>query len=561
MCGIGLYASFSSQLKEKDLSLFMKSILHRGPDSQNIIQLNEKLLIASNRLAIIDVNQRSNQPMEYQHLTITFNGAIYNYLELKEELLKLGHSFKTESDTEVILHAYKEFGLDCVHKFNGMWAFVIHDAKSKTLFAARDRFSIKPLYYYHSSSSFLIGSEIKQFKTMENLNLSYNKRKIVDYISSGGFKNFDHKTFYNEIFQLEGGTYLVFNLEDFSKNIYKYYDFKDDKGEMKEIKDLKSLVKDSIQMRKRSDMKFGITLSGGIDSSILAIESIENSSLNSYSFIETRDNELNEESYIYSILEDYPHTNHQVTFPEEFRELVKECIYYQDEPLASLSTVAQFLVYKLAKSKGEKVLFSGQGADEVFGGYPRFFMFIPKLSFLFHYKNVFSLFKILKKSMPADTESIFKVANPNNSKFKSSKSYSKHLLSKFGLRDLLHYEDRNSMANSMESRLPYLDYRIVERGIKSSDYFKFRLGKLKGVLYDAYNEKLPSLIFRRIKKLAFDTPEKRLLDEGVFSIEDELNKLKNKFPDLPWNEKLNIQKINLFNAWQLYFLNIFLEEN
>jgi asparagine synthase (glutamine-hydrolysing) len=501
--------------------------------------------------------------MSYKGFTISFNGAIYNYKELRKELEDVGHTFKTESDTEVILHAYEEFGAECLHRFNGMWAFVIHDASTNKLFVTRDRFSIKPLYYYHDQSDFFIASEVKQFKTIEGINLSYNKKRIVEFLQSGGFKNFDFKTFYNEIFQLEGGTYMIFNLEDFTKKLFKYYDFEDDdKGGIKADEELKSLIKESIALRKRADVPYGLTLSGGLDSCIIGQEVFRaDNAIKSYSYIAEKDYELSEERYVNAFLDMYPHTNHQIIFPESIERVIKECIYFQDEPPASLSAVAQFLVYKLAKNKGEKVLLSGQGADEVFGGYPRFFGFIPKIAMILYFRNTISLFRVLKKNRVELGDELFNFELSKKDRFNSSKEYSKYLMRSYGLRDLLHYEDRNSMASSIESRLPYLDYRIVERGIKSRDYFKFQLGRLKGSMLNAFKEFLPNLLFKRIKKLAFDTPEKRLLDEGFFSIEEELNKLKNKFPDLPWNDKLDFNRINVFTAWQVYFLNLFIDSD
>lgn len=568
MCGIGVLSSKSSTLDPSSMIPFMEKIKHRGPDSQNITPINPSLIFANNRLAVIDNNERANQPFSYKHLTITFNGAIYNYLELQSTLSELGHSFHTQSDTEVILHAYEEYGPDCLNMFNGMWAFVIHDSRTNTLFAARDRFAIKPLYYYHSKEFFHIASEIKQFKCLENLDLSYNKKRIVEYFNSGGFSNFDYKTFFNEIFQLEGGTYLILDLETYDKSLYKFYDFKDEKGQaFEEIEEVKSMLEDSVSLRLRADHKIATTLSGGIDSSILAYEMMsskkenkeENSSpINSYSFIELKDSAMNEEEFIKSFILQYPHANHQVLLPAKLDELIKECIYYQDEPPASLSTIAQFLVYKLAKNNKEKVLFSGQGADEIFGGYPRFATFIPFLKRILFIRNYFKLISNLIKKRNHKNEKLFNFETASSVPTKSSE-YSKSLLKEKGLRDLLHYEDRNSMANSIESRLPFLDYRLVEKTINSTDKFKFDWSRLKAALLKTYANILPRSILNKIEKTAFDTPEKLLLDEGFFNVDDEYHKLKNALPDLPWNNKINLKAVSEFTAWQIYFMNIFLE--
>jgi len=561
MCGIGVYASKTAMLKADSMKNFMDCIKHRGPDHQAIIEVNSHFLIANNRLAVIDDKERSNQPLSYKNLTITFNGAIYNYIELRNDLVSLGHKFTTESDTEVVLHAYHEYGTDCLHKFNGMWAFAIHDKESNTVFAARDRFSIKPLYYYHSSSEFLIASEIKQFKQIDSINLSYNKKRIVEYLNSGGFKNFDFKTFYNEIFQLEGGTYLILNLEDFSKNLYRYYSIDSStENTIEDIDTLQKLIKDSIDKRLRADLDPGVLLSGGIDSSVLTIGTLQSKpSTSSYSFIESRDESMNETPFIQDLLNKFPHKNNQVSLPDDVTKLIDECIYFQDEPPASLSVIAQYILYKLASFNKEKLILSGQGADEIFGGYPRFFTFIPKTKFLFNLGNALNQFRILLKSKKKYQEPLF-VLNDNSVKNPTScKSYTQNLLFKKGLRDLLHYEDRNSMANGIESRLPYLDVRLVEGMYNAKNSFKFQFGRLKGALYQTFKQELPESIFQRMNKLAFDTPEKLLLQNSFFNFEKELKKLKASFPDLPWNTKFSISAVNEFTAWQVYFLNRFLD--
>ena len=561
MCGIGVYASKNSVLEIQSMKPFMDCIIHRGPDNQSITQIDNNLIFANNRLSIIDGIERSNQPFCYKNYTITFNGAIYNFIEIKQELIELGHTFITESDTEVILHAYEEYGPKCLDKFNGMWAFAIYDSDSNTLFAARDRYAIKPLYYYHSKTEFLIASELKQFKHIDLVSLSYNKKRIVEYLNNGGFKNFDYKTFYNEVFQLEGGTYMLFDVNAFSKKLYRYYNIEDSTTSgVKDYDSLQELMANSIEKRLRADMNPGVLLSGGVDSSILTIGALQHTTnISSYSFIESRDSSMDESPFISDFLQKYPHKNNQVSLPEQMKKLIDECIYYQDEPPASLSVVAQFILYKLASYNKEKLTLSGQGADEIFGGYPRFFSYIPKSKMLLNLGNAIEQFRILLKNKKKATEPIFVFKDDSTDKVFSSKSYTKYLLFNKGLRDLLHYEDRNSMAHSVESRLPYLDFRLVEGMYNSKNSFKFKLARLKGALYQTFKQELPSSIFNRMNKLAFDTPEEILLKNDFFNFDEELGKLKSKFPDLPWNKKFKSSTVGEFTAWQVYFLNRFFE--
>jgi asparagine synthase (glutamine-hydrolysing) len=270
---------------------------------------------------------------------------------------------------------------------------------------------------------------------------------------------------------------------------------------------------------------------------------------------------MNEEEFIKSLILKFPHKNNQVLLPENLEKLIDECIYFQDEPPASLSVVAQYILYKLANYNKEKVILSGQGADEIFGGYPRFFAFIPRFTLLYYFRNAWALFKSLIKKKGPVGESIFTYDSKKKNSFRTSSDYSKYLITKHGLRDLLHYEDRNSMANSIESRLPYMDFRLVEGMINSKNSFKFQLAKLKGALYNSFKTDLPKLIFNRINKIAFDTPEKELLKENFFNPKEELEKLKASFPDLPWNSKFKSESLNEFTAWQLYFLNKFIDSH
>lgn len=568
MCGIGFWYN-KNGVNSSVFKKYMDKIIHRGPDNQQQILIDKNNIIGNNRLAIIDNNPRSNQPFNFEDLIISFNGAIYNYQEIKKELTNLGHTFLTESDTEVIIHAYMEYGASCVNKFEGMWAFVIYDKKKELVFCSRDRLGIKPLYYYSNNQELIISSEVKQFKEIPSIHWKMNKHKVHSYLSSGGFSNQDNQTFIQNIFQLEPGNNLIYSIKTGSISLEQYYSI-EKKHDAINKGSLLNIIKTSVEKRLIGDQETSVMLSGGLDSSIISYHLLENKkSINSYSFIEPRESSMDESDYIKEFLLKFPHENNQVVFPDKIEQLIKECIYYQDEPPASLSTVAQFLLYKLAASRGERLMLSGQGADELFGGYPRFLSFIRPIKWLMNPIEIISNILIYGKRFILNKKSKNNILNnesiesihSNQNNFKTSFSYTSFLMQKNGLRDLLHYEDRNSMSSGIETRLPFLDTLLINSSRNMKDEIKFKNAKRKGILLHNYKNILPGKIINRRNKMAFDTPEELLLKNSFFNANSEFQKLKNSVPNLDWNESFSLDKdASVFLKWQIYFLNIWIEE-
>ena len=560
MCGIGVWFTRANKWPINLFGDFMSVISHRGPDAQIQVEVEPGLFFGNNRLAIIDNNARSNQPFIYQHFTIIFNGAIYNFQEIKKDLLNKGHQFNTESDTEVIVHAFEEYGDKCVELFDGMWAFVIHDSIKKTLFVSRDRFGIKPLYYSCNSDQLFIGSEIKQFRIIPEFELNIRSKSVQYYLESGGFKNHDANTFYEDVFQLEPGCSMLYRLEDFSLEKRRYYDLKE--TTKSDHANVAELINDSVLKRTISDFTPSVMFSGGLDSSIILGHLLQhNPHTKSYSFIEDRDELLNEGEYISAFLNQYKHENHQVSLPEKIDTLISDCLVAQDEPPASLSAVAQFLIYSLASRNGEKLMMSGQGADELFAGYPRNLSLLSKGSFFKSPIRTIDFIKdnstLLFRHFTSNKENV-PFSNPlmPQSNFSTIKDYMYYLINSNGLRDLLHYEDRNSMAHGIETRVPFLSHELVEFAYHLEDKKKLSRLKRKGILLDSYRKVLPPKIYKRKNKLAFDTPEKYLLKQGVFSVEKELLKVKEKFPKIEWNDNyIPSADSDVMFAWQLRFLN------
>ncbi|MEP7147026.1 MAG: asparagine synthase (glutamine-hydrolyzing), partial [bacterium] len=272
MCGINgilYFHSFNSDKPEvfhrENIKRMNNEIIHRGPDSEGI-HIDYPVCLGFRRLSIIDLSEKANQPMfnEDRSIAIIFNGEIYNYLELIPDLKTKGYIFKTKSDTEVILHSYEEYGFDCVNKFNGMWAFAIYDFKNKIFFASRDRFGVKPFYYYLDNDSLIFSSEIKSILKIKKINES-NHGKVFDYLAYG-YKTSNGETFFKDIKELKP----AYNLTIHNREIIfkKYWDLKKYDSKNNSDEDiLKLLINDSVKLRYRSDVPVSILLSGGLDSS------------------------------------------------------------------------------------------------------------------------------------------------------------------------------------------------------------------------------------------------------------------------------------------------------
>lgn len=565
MCGIGLAVNKKNRIEKSVFQDFMDSVAHRGPDHRAQILINDLVWIGANRLAIIDQQARSNQPFRFQHLTLSFNGAIYNFKELRSELMKKGYEFETESDTEVVIKSFAAYGVSCVSKFEGMWSFVIYDSKEKEVFGSRDRFGIKPFYFVDEEQGFWIGSELKQFKAA-GMKLTFNAKQAQYFLESGGFKNHSSATFYQEINQLEPGHNLIYNLNTKTYQVIRYYSLS--KASLPEKGNLSDAIESAVQDRQIGDVVPAMMFSGGLDSSILLLHLLKNQDqTRSYSFIEKADASLDESPFISAFLEKYPHENHQMEFPKQLDELVLACIRAQDEPPASLSTVAQFMLYALANQVGEKLMISGQGADEIFGGYPRFMSFIPRIHFLGHPIESMRLLRkygdrLFCRQNQQERSVFFQQADFRQPIFSSQKDYMLYLFEKNGLRDLLHYEDRNSMAHQIETRVPFLDRTLVEYAYYLPIEVKMQGLKPKGILIESYREVLPTKIIERKDKLAFDTPEKKLLDHGVIDVSLALDTCMKAFPELSWNDpKTILDQTDVFQKWQLHFLSLWISEN
>ena len=346
--------------------------------------LNSFLAFGHRRLSIIDLSDTGHQPMCNANgkTWITFNGEIYNYLEIKADLKKNGHSFISESDTEVVLAAYKEWGFNCVERFNGMWSFCIYDSEKQLCFASRDRLGVKPFYYINDNNLLAFASEQKAFIKAELIAAKINNDALHNYLINGLLET-SSTNFFEGINELMPGNNLVFNLKTQELKITTYYNLTEhitltnDRLSEKELIDkIAHTFENSVKLRLRSDVEVGTCLSGGIDSSALAVTISEITKQPLYCFTSIFKNQsINEEHFADSVANKIKAKHFKVEPTlEGFLEEIGSLIYSQDVPIWDTSTYAQYKVMELAKKNNIKVVLDGQGADELFGGYHHHFL-------------------------------------------------------------------------------------------------------------------------------------------------------------------------------------------
>ena len=385
MCGIsGIIDQTKQPVAPDKIKRMNDLIAHRGPDDEGFF-FGKNFALGHRRLAIIDLSKDGHQPMTYRDkFTITYNGEIYNYLELRADLEKEGYRFQSKTDTEVILAAYAKWGKECVEHFNGMWAFAIHDRANNIIFCSRDRFAIKPFYYTTIRNRFCFGSEIKQFTAVPGWRPVMNSLRIFDFLNHAMLDHTE-ETMFSGVHQLRGGHNLIYNLSSHSYTTRRWYALESQISQLaigeEEASDrFLDLFTDSVRLRLRSDVKVGSCLSGGLDSS--AIVCIMNELLKADEKIGSQEtvsscydiSAVDEKKFIEAVTWQTQVKSHYV-FPrfEDLFSSLKKLLWHQDEPFSTTSIFAQWHVFAEAKRNGLTVMLDGQGADEYLVGYHRFF--------------------------------------------------------------------------------------------------------------------------------------------------------------------------------------------
>ncbi len=585
MCGIsGIINKNNKSVEESLIHQMTEIIAHRGPDSSGSY-LYKNIAFGHRRLSILDLSSSGHQPMKYlDDLVITYNGEIYNFIEIREELIQKGYIFDSNSDTEVILKAYHCWGKTCVNYFNGMWSFSILDIKQKIVFCSRDRFGVKPFYYIENNDLFSFGSEISQLLPFLP-NRILNKKVALDYLISG-IEECSNETFFKDIYLLKGGHNLVFDLQTNSYEIERYYNLKLSDQKNTSVDDYIQELKRSITLRLRSDVKVGTCLSGGIDSSTISsfASKLYQNSNEKFMAIHAKSSEYKtDESEFAKIVSKIANINLNFVEPSysDFKSNILSIIKIQQEPFGSLSIIMQYFVFKKAKELGCIVMLDGQGGDETLLGYERYYPAIVKskkgiaklkallqssknsrLSLLdtIKYQYYFSNYKLRLKRLKFKN-SFYKSEILNEYESEElriiSESYNdisilqKNEIESSQLPHLLKYEDRNSMANSIESRLPFLDYKLVELSLNTNNSLKIKDGWTKFILRKAAETILPKEIVWRKTKLGFNAPEKTWTKEFENEMikEIEQSEILNNFIHF---KKLYFKNLDLRTKWRLY---------
>lgn len=610
MCGIaGFIAAEGNLLPNSIITQMVDLINHRGPDDEGFLfitkqrelltaigkntprnvktEVSEKYSCITNekifgeyssmafghkRLSIIDLTPAGHQPMPYsnENYWIIFNGEIYNYKEIKRELINLGYVFHTKTDTEVILCAYVEWGEECLNKFVGMWAFVIFNRITNEIFFSRDRYGIKPLYYYFSpKGDFYFASEIKQFTILEDWKPRINGSRVYDQLIYS-FADHTDETMFSDVYQLPGGTFFKAKIDSVKPNsvgklvTQKWYSFQREQfnGSIMEAASVfRSLFEHAVSEHLEADVPVGTALSGGLDSSAIVCEvnrilmSSGSESLQKTFSSCSKDERFSEKMWM-DIVIDSTRVDSYFTYPEllDSMNLTSKMLWNQDEPFQSQSVFLGYNVFKLAKENNVTVLLNGQGADEYLGGYgqftiPRYAELLKQMKLgkliidsknqqkynqisksnliinsIVHllpigFKNTLNKFKNNSDSVKGIIDSKrlnIDPVHPYNSipvSYRSVPEVSEHLTFHSTLPKYLHWEDRNSMINSVEARVPFLDHRLVEFAFSLPDDYLEKDGITKRVMREAMHGLLPDRINYRKDKQGFLTPEEKWVRE------------------------------------------------
>ena len=541
MCGFVGYVNKEPE-KGETIKKMADLIAHRGPDSEGYYT-DENIALGFRRLSIIDLNNGS-QPIYNEDKTkvIIFNGEIYNYQELREDLLAKGHVFETNADTEVLIHGYEEYNEGLLDKLRGMFAFVIYDIKNKEVFAARDFYGIKPFYYALMGDTFLFGSEIKSFLIHPDFKKELNTKMLEYYLTFQYSVGED--TFFKNVYKLRPGHYLKY--KDGELEIKQYYELKFEEDDTKTYEEWKEGIderlKDSIKAHKISDVEVGSFLSSGVDSSFIAASSDVDKTFT----VGFDDKKYSEISYAEDLSKNINTENiSRVISKEEYFKNLNKIMYYMDEPLADPSAVALYFVTKVA-SENVKVSLSGEGADEIFGGYN---IYQEPFTWPWYYKVPYPIRKVIGKvasvfpshrglnflvrrgkkledrfvgnafifdkkeikkllSFTPETNGFKDLTKPYYEKVADLDEVTKMQYIDFNfwlIGDILLKADKMSMANSLEVRVPFLDKPLIEYARCLPAKYKTDKYKTKKIFRDIAHEKLESKVSDK-KKLGFPVP-------------------------------------------------------
>lgn len=582
MCGIaGMIKKDGSLVSSDDIRMMTDTLVHRGPNAEGQY-VWKNLGLGHRRLSIIDLSDLGKQPMASHdnQYVIVFNGEVYNYLELRDEIKAMGGKLISNTDTEIIMEAYRYWGKDCVKHFNGMWAFVLLDKSKNIIFASRDRLGVKPFYYLQREDVFAFASEPKAILEMFPEERQYNPTMVYRYLK-GWPEDMNNQTFYKNIYQLQPAASFFYDLREHKMCEWNYWKINAEKAYAeriqgkKPIQEFRNLLEDAIRLRLRSDVPIGSSLSGGLDSSTIVGILSKKFSVPVKTFSSVyEDIDCNEKEFIDEVNK-FASTEPHLVYPADINllEALEKIVVHHDGPNAGASLYSGYSVYQEAQKK-VKVLMDGQGADELLGGYTS--SYFARLKDILSEKTLWSKIKAMKligifrKEWPEKmNEMPFEVMRAamgdkaaRTDTHKQSVKFSKHIdlfyegfekeaakeivrksgsvegnlnqelyyqLMQSTLPEILHNVDGNSMTFSLEVRLPFLDYRIVEFCMALNGRYKIKNQWTKWILRKSCKQYLPERVLYRTNKMGFPAPfgrwlkeceERDKLKEIIFSLGD-----------------------------------------
>lgn len=581
MCGIAGFIGFSENVKMATEANKIQE--HRGPDSQAVWK-NDFLALAHQRLSIIDLSSRSDQPFIKGQYVMIYNGEIYNYQELKESYLQ-GVEFKTGSDTEVVIEMFHKYGPKALDYFIGMFAFAIYDQSNNKIFAARDHFGIKPFYIYNTNRLFAFASELKTLSTLISTKKEINKKALVcslNYLWIPG-----SQTIFKEFSKLPPAHYLTYDVTSATLEIEKYWTIDTELKKRNEAETIKSLSKEfdeSIKRHMVADVPVSTFLSGGLDSSMISVAASKiNPNISTYTIGTAKEdkkveNMPQDEKYAKYLADIHNFDHHEIILSSDITNMLPQMVKMLDEPIGDPAALNTFLICKAAREKGVKVLLSGMGADEIFCGYrrqkalliskrykkiPKLFRIIIKfivgilpvkiggyglrlsrwskkfISFAempveeayrmsYSYYNKTELQSLLKDDVSAEVEGIY-----NDHKQLFNHEYVDDVVNQMCYTDIhmfmnglnLTYTDRSSMAASVEVRVPFIDKKIITKAMSIPGMFKYKDNESKYILKKVAEELLPRNIIYR-PKASFGAPIRSWISGDLkWMIDENLSKV------------------------------------
>jgi asparagine synthase (glutamine-hydrolysing) len=587
MCGIaGIVDRRGAPPDEALLRRMLKQIEHRGPDGEDV-WTHGGVGFGHRRLAIIDVTDGGRQPMHFGSLTVLFNGEIYNYLELREELRALGHCFNTDSDTEVLIHCFAQWGEACVHRFRGMWALALYDSANNSLLLSRDRFGIKPLYYSETAEGWLFASEIKAL-LVAGVGARADERTLASYLTVG-LEDHGAGTFYADVKQLLPGHNLRIDLRNDTAEYTRYYELADHVPDSATAEAYMDALRESVRLHLRADVRVATCLSGGLDSSTiaaLAISALRRQGEGDFAAFTAKSEWAgNDESpWAEKVVRHCGIPWHSVMATyEDFASSLETCLMFHDEPVGSSSVFLQYWIMKAAAAEGVRVMLDGQGGDETLLGYERYYpvylrdqmasrgllaaggeffaavrhsaLTMPLLLAYMVYFNSPAARRVVirrrsrgvqKRFLDMGVEALDDLA-PASRDLRTLQTME---VGRFQLPHLLRYEDRNSMAHSVEARVPFLDHECVEIALALAPSDKIQHGYSKYVLRRLAETLVPKEVAWRRFKNGFEAPDRLWFGQHIERMQktvDGSDILKQLYVRVP-----ELRSVDFQERWRLY---------